>query len=118
MLALCRLSPRPDLAERLEAGADDVGGRPVHVDEHRVVVGRAQAVAVVDLDPPIRGPCRARDRVDQPLVVDRRDLPVVGERRRHHLELVEHAEVACQPHGQVDPDRGHRVRGAEVVRRQ
>ncbi len=103
------------LAERLEAGADDVRGRAMHVDEHRVVVGR-EAV-VVDLDR-VGVLARAGDRVDQPLVVDRRDLPVVGERRRHHLQPVEHAEVAGQPHGQVDADRGHRVRGTEVVRRE
>jgi hypothetical protein len=71
------------LAERLQAGADDVGGCAMHVDEHRVVVGR-EAV-VVDLDR-LRVLARAGDRVDQPLVVHRRDLPVVRERRRHHRE--------------------------------
>jgi hypothetical protein len=59
--------------------------------------------------------------------LDRRDVlggvhggqqRIVGDRRRHHLEQVEHAELAGQPHRQLDPDRAHRMAAPEVVRRQ
>ena len=58
MLALCSDVAAPHLAARLDARADDVGGRVVHVLEARVVVGAEPALEVDGA----RGACRPARR--------------------------------------------------------
>ncbi|GGP40616.1 hypothetical protein GCM10010185_09600 [Saccharothrix coeruleofusca] len=43
------------------------------------------------------------------------DLGVVGPRRPHQLDPVEHPQLGGQPDGQVQPDRVERVVPAQVV---
>jgi hypothetical protein len=103
--------PRPDLAERLEAGADDVGGRLVHAEEDGVVVA-----AEADLELGQAGVTGPLHRFDEGGVMDGRDLVERRLGRRDHPEpAAGHLELMGQLHGELDPDRGHRVVRTEVV---
>ena len=111
MLAECSDSPRPDLAERLQAGPDHVGGGLVHAEEDRVVVA-----AQPDLELGVAGAAGPLDRLDQGRVVDGGDLLEGGHRRGHDAEpRAGDAELVRELHRERDPDRRHRVVGAEVV---
>ena len=104
----------PHLAERLEAGADDVGAGDVHVLEDRVVVGAEPVGGVLEAGRRA-GP---GDRVDQALVVHGGDLLVGGHGASTRLRPSSTPELLGQPHREVDADRGHRVGGPEVVLRE
>jgi hypothetical protein len=83
----------------------------VHTEEDRVVVA-----AEPDLELGRTGAAGALDRLDQRRVVHRGDLLDVRHRGRNHPQpLAGDPELLGQPHGEVDPDRRHRVVRAEVV---
>ena len=103
----------PDRAGRRERGARDQRGGLVHAGEGRVVRG---ADAARQVGVPRVGAGRL-DGLDVLLLVHQQQL-VVGRRLgpdQRHVRQVEHAELAGQPHGEVDPQRVERVVRAEVV---
>ena len=105
----------PDHPGGLEGGADDVARRLVHAGERRVVVGaepqRRPDVGRVD--------ARAADGLDQVGGVHGEQVGVGRMRRgdQGHRAVSHHAQLLRETHREVDPDRVHRVGGAEVVRR-
>jgi len=92
--------PRPHLANRLDRGADDVGGSLVHPLEGRIV-RRTQTVVFVE--PAGVLACRFHG-FQVAGTVHGRDELVRRHRRGHRGEqLTDQAELRRQPHRQVDP---------------
>ena len=109
MLAACSDSPRPHLAERLDAGADDVRGGVVHAEEDRVVVGAQAVRGVVRRCGSLAGPLTASISAGSCTVAIRSSLAIGAGTTRSRSP--DDAELVGEPHRQVDPQRRHRVVG-------
>ena len=105
-------SARPSAISRAaaqRAAADQRAGL-VHPVEDRVVVGAEAVPGSSPASPAPRGPPSRYDGDVHPLQLGvRRGL------RLEELDPLQHAELAGEPHGQVEPDRVERVVAAEVV---
>ena len=93
---------------------DDPRGGLVHARERRVVLG-AQAASRVGPVGIGRGDLHG---LDVGRVVDRAELLVGGDLGTDDLDVVEDAQGARQPRGEVEPDGSHRVLATEVVCRE
>jgi len=106
----------PDSARRGNTGAGDQRGRIVHPGEYGVVDGAQAEHRVGQRGHRARGP-DSRDVGGVVLKFQQRVAGRLRDRQRHPRGI-QHAKPAGQRHRQLDADRGERMPGPEVIRRE